>query len=1048
MSSLKKPKTFIDFEKLVRDLLSTHFGLEFSMLGRPGQSQDGIDLYGRIPDESTWNEPIQNLHLSSESAGKHIVIQCKKYDSTKLTLKRIENDYNKAINVYDFDVVVFIVVTTSPRDAKLQKNIEGKKNNGDLQLLSKIIFWEDLCEIYEKHDLGKDVDFLIDPSILHPLQQYLGKDIDQGRNPMWFHRPFPKWIDYEAGFVSPRSDEVDELDNNFKNSNIQLLFGESGSGKTTLATLLGKRWLDRNQVDEVVYCDLNEFSVSIIESNIQNLLDRSQGFRKCLIIVDNIHLDEDIGRWLFDKRTLLKQKNTCLLMVSRCKEEPCPLGLVRLFSHILNEEIENLLVLSGPAKYETLDWERIQGILPTLPLRKRNFNITLGAILTDFLRTKGISVSASSEQSLIWVLARKCKHTIWLLSFVLNALNRVEISEGLSEKIIEDIDIEEEFRRYYDQVFDRISKAERFAINQELVGKRILKDIFHYILLALASINQMEIAVSPDYITQIFTENSIGGNDARRVVNFLENQLEKMGETVIGPKGISFPHITLASNMLYYYEKEHIQLTRKYQTDAFTFDSLCIGLLRFLDSEGLPSVLDRILDFSMYRKKEISNLLDWLSNKTGAIHVASLMNKYYWFSRYVSKLGIVLKSKDVVQEVCDLLNGLNPSVRLLSNLEYFGKDNLNDTKVLSSIQTALQNHRNVLAAFRAIRYNSILLSNVGIRATLADLMRTESNSNDLLEEILSVDLLRQSSEIHYAISCRIQNANNLLQLISRLNMHEDVVMVDVVRQSIMSHAESIALEVNQSTTPWLEYLKMNKLEYLINENEVRVAFKQHQECIEEAILKGLIQIDTISEMISTEYLANSPHIQSAIGERIRYLEDPWPLVSIVISSSPLIKSLTIQNTITELFSKSFPPWWIISQIAENSDVGKNEAIQNAIADLISKSDNPLDLLREIRDAPELLANKNVKTAIDSSISAIIRDIVISENLEVLLSNLDALNTILAEKTLKSVLVEVIRQSNSSSDIIEAIRVCYGKLFDDIVSDTEKKIDGENETRRK
>lgn len=132
LRSIEIPKIVdsTEFERLCCDLWDNEDSNEpVSLNGRPGQSQDGVDVYGRNNNEDTW-----------------FGIQCKVRESTnKLTENEIIEEINKANN-FNPALKNYYVCTTLSRDAELQK-IE--RNISDtLKLQSgfnfKILFWDDI----------------------------------------------------------------------------------------------------------------------------------------------------------------------------------------------------------------------------------------------------------------------------------------------------------------------------------------------------------------------------------------------------------------------------------------------------------------------------------------------------------------------------------------------------------------------------------------------------------------------------------------------------------------------------------------------------------------------------------------------------------------------------------------------------------------------------------------------------------------------------------------------------------------------------------------
>ena len=137
--SLPKPSDEKAFENLCCDIMKTKFPLGFTVYGRNGQKQNGIDIF-----------PIV-------SEGPYI--QCKNCrDMDKITKDRfveeITYDYNNAISFFD-DCNQFLVFTTLNRDIGIINKIKYlSKGNKPIipffweDITSEIIYHPDLLKIY------------------------------------------------------------------------------------------------------------------------------------------------------------------------------------------------------------------------------------------------------------------------------------------------------------------------------------------------------------------------------------------------------------------------------------------------------------------------------------------------------------------------------------------------------------------------------------------------------------------------------------------------------------------------------------------------------------------------------------------------------------------------------------------------------------------------------------------------------------------------------------------------------------------------------------
>jgi formylglycine-generating enzyme required for sulfatase activity len=124
-----RPRNWPDFEDLCRDLWSRIWDDPNAQgNGRPGQDQDGVDVFGRPRRGRDW-------------AG----VQCKLRRGS-LSLEDVEEEVKRA-DAFNPRLSDFIVATTAPRDVKLQKAVrEITQQRLDEGLFPVTVFaWEDVC---------------------------------------------------------------------------------------------------------------------------------------------------------------------------------------------------------------------------------------------------------------------------------------------------------------------------------------------------------------------------------------------------------------------------------------------------------------------------------------------------------------------------------------------------------------------------------------------------------------------------------------------------------------------------------------------------------------------------------------------------------------------------------------------------------------------------------------------------------------------------------------------------------------------------------------
>jgi hypothetical protein len=126
----------VEFEYLCRDIWKNeHINEPVSFHGRPGQAQDGVDVYGRNTETREW-----------------FGIQCKvREESNPLNKKEIYNEINKAKN-FNPSLKKYYFCTTLKRDATLQaierEIIEDLEDGGCFSF--RILFWNDIEELLKE----------------------------------------------------------------------------------------------------------------------------------------------------------------------------------------------------------------------------------------------------------------------------------------------------------------------------------------------------------------------------------------------------------------------------------------------------------------------------------------------------------------------------------------------------------------------------------------------------------------------------------------------------------------------------------------------------------------------------------------------------------------------------------------------------------------------------------------------------------------------------------------------------------------------------------
>lgn len=124
----------VKFENLCLDLWKSPAIYELcTKNGRRGQNQDGVDIYARYMEDGRW-----------------LGIQCK-VRANELSDGEIVAEINKAKN-FEPSLSEYLILTTLPRDAKIQKYIRKVNAGRETPFSVEILFWEDIVEKLQNID--------------------------------------------------------------------------------------------------------------------------------------------------------------------------------------------------------------------------------------------------------------------------------------------------------------------------------------------------------------------------------------------------------------------------------------------------------------------------------------------------------------------------------------------------------------------------------------------------------------------------------------------------------------------------------------------------------------------------------------------------------------------------------------------------------------------------------------------------------------------------------------------------------------------------------
>ncbi|MCO7574238.1 hypothetical protein NJH78_30045 [Pseudomonas chlororaphis] len=126
------PANWQDFQTLIADVAKSKY-IEDSVqeYGRQGQSQNGVDVY------------------AVDTLEKHIGIQCKETKSSRLKIKNINDEINKAKN-FKPALDLFIIATTARIDAGLQSHVNQINSTNTIKFKVQLWFWDDINQFINR----------------------------------------------------------------------------------------------------------------------------------------------------------------------------------------------------------------------------------------------------------------------------------------------------------------------------------------------------------------------------------------------------------------------------------------------------------------------------------------------------------------------------------------------------------------------------------------------------------------------------------------------------------------------------------------------------------------------------------------------------------------------------------------------------------------------------------------------------------------------------------------------------------------------------------
>ncbi|WP_317855452.1 hypothetical protein [Chakrabartyella piscis] len=216
-AKLPKPKSDNEFEYIANDFLCTYFKKSFTLYGRKGQSQEGLDAY-------------------CKDKNSYILAQYKNYTDHKTCLQKIKQDIKKMHSqetLTPFDTIY--IVTSLDRDTRMQNAINNYED-------TEIFFWDDIEKtLLDSKKLMKKYysEFLVSDSFsstdseLHDIKKIINK-IEKVKEILTsFEKNDTHWYDYR--YADSILNKCEKIYNTLKEINDIYLENIADWNKLTIA---------------------------------------------------------------------------------------------------------------------------------------------------------------------------------------------------------------------------------------------------------------------------------------------------------------------------------------------------------------------------------------------------------------------------------------------------------------------------------------------------------------------------------------------------------------------------------------------------------------------------------------------------------------------------------------------------------------------------------------------------------------------------------------------------------------------------------------------
>lgn len=154
-TNIPTPKSWDEFEDITMDAAKVRWNsTNFFRNGRPGQKQNGIDIWG------------------DDDENRHIGVQCKN-SVAGISIETVMNEIENS-EAFEPPLNLLYIATTAKRDAELQKSVRKVSNQRSSagKFCVYILFWDDIC-----NDIAKD-----DGVFFKHYPQFRGKNDDVGNH--------------------------------------------------------------------------------------------------------------------------------------------------------------------------------------------------------------------------------------------------------------------------------------------------------------------------------------------------------------------------------------------------------------------------------------------------------------------------------------------------------------------------------------------------------------------------------------------------------------------------------------------------------------------------------------------------------------------------------------------------------------------------------------------------------------------------------------------------------------------------------------------------